>query len=219
MRGRPITFRYKHFIYDPKINNLIASTVFTDKDNLKLEKIINNYNYLKINRGYKYIIKDLYILVKNKLSTKEISEIYGVSTRTIQKWLKELGMSRSKKEAQKIAVKKRDYTSIHNSYKETMLNKLLIENPTIIHREDSIRFQLMNILRNLFKNCEIIVGINGLGVGGSIKDIPIVIIKNNITYKFIITSHPTITLRDYVVLAMPEDINSIVNKILSKLNL
>ncbi|KEH99956.1 helix-turn-helix domain-containing protein [Clostridium botulinum] len=219
MRGRPITFRYKHFIYDPKINNLIASTVFTDKDNLKLEKIINNYNYLKINRGYKYIIKDLYILVKNKLSTKEISEIYGVSTRTIQKWLKELGMSRSKKEAQKIAVKKRDYTSIHNSYKETMLNKLLIENPTIIHREDSIRFQLMNILRNLFKNCEIIVGINGLGVGGSIKDIPIVIIKNNITYKFIITSHPTITLRDYVVLAMTEDINSIVNKILSKLNL
>nr|WP_269206044.1 helix-turn-helix domain-containing protein [Clostridium botulinum] len=174
---------------------------------------------MKINRGYKYIIKDLYILVKNKLSTKEISEIYGVSTRTIQKWLKELGMSRSKKEAQKIAVKKRDYTSIHNSYKETMLNKLLIENPTIIHREDSIRFQLMNILRNLFKNCEIIVGINGLGVGGSIKDIPIVIIKNNITYKFIITSHPTITLRDYVVLAMPEDINSIVNKILSKLNL
>ncbi|AEB77553.1 helix-turn-helix domain-containing protein [Clostridium botulinum] len=219
MRGRPITFKYKHYIYTPKIKDLISSTVLTTKDNLKLEHIINNYNYLKINRGYKYIIKDLYILVKNNLSTKEISEIYGVSNRTIQKWLKELGLSRTKKEAQKIAVKKRDYTAIHESYKKTMLNKLLEENPTIVYMGNSIKLQLLNILKNALKDYEIIVGVNGLGVGGSIKDIPVIIIKNNTIYRFIITSDTTIAPKNYVVLALTKDISSIVSEILSKLNL
>lgn len=111
-RGRTITFKYKHFKYDDNIKKQL-SIPLNAKDEIELMKVYNNYESLDVRRGYEYIIKDLYILVeKRNISTTDIANIYDVGVRTVQIWLKELGLSRTLKEAQKIAVKKRSSKSI-----------------------------------------------------------------------------------------------------------
>ena len=113
IRGRTITFKYKHFKYQDNNIEKMLSINLTPKDEQELNKIYTKYSSLGIRRGYEYIIKDLYILViKNSISTTDIARIYGIGVRTVQIWLKELNLNRTLKEAQKIAVIKREYNRI-----------------------------------------------------------------------------------------------------------
>lgn len=64
----------------------------------------------KINKSHRVysIIEELYILTqKRELSTSDIADIYNVSTRMVQLWLKEIGLNRTLKEAKKVSMNKK----------------------------------------------------------------------------------------------------------------
>lgn len=110
-KGRSKTFKYKNFKYSDDISNLLKVDLSV-KDINNIEKIKNNYYDSGLVRGYEYIIHDLYILVNiHKLTTTQLAQIYLVGPRTVQIWLKELGLNRSLKAA-KVANKS---NSIKNS--------------------------------------------------------------------------------------------------------
>lgn len=115
-KGRTKTFKYKNFIYTEDIKNLL-SIELTAKDLEKLEKINNHFKKMSVERGYHYIINDLYILVeKHNLTSSQLAEIYLVGVRTIQIWLKELGLNRSLKKAHKV-LKKNTLNKLNGSEK------------------------------------------------------------------------------------------------------
>ncbi|AWI05185.1 hypothetical protein [Clostridium drakei] len=178
-RGRTITFKYKHFQYDDHVKKLL-STDLNSKDEMELKKIYNNYESLQIHRGYEYIIKDLYILmIKRNISTTDIANIYAVGPRTIQIWLKELGLNRTQKEAQKIAVTKRDYESMKKG------NVMPTQLPGR-SRENNIRYELNMLLEQELKKYEVIIGVTALGISDFETDIPIIILKSLTMSKFLI---------------------------------
>lgn len=178
-RGRTITFKYKHFQYNEHVKKLL-STDLNSKDEMELKKIYNNYESLQIHRGYEYIIKDLYILmIKRNISTTDIANIYGVGPRTIQIWLKELGLNRTQKEAQKIAVTKRDYKSIKKG------NVMSTQLPGC-SRENNVRYELNMLLEQELKKYEVIIGVTALGISDFETDIPIIILKSLTMSKFLI---------------------------------
>ena len=110
-KGRSKTFKYKNFKYSDDISNLLKVDLSV-KDINNIEKIKNNYYDSGLVRGYEYIIHDLYILLNiHKLTTTQLAQIYLVGPRTVQIWLKELGLNRSLKAA-KVANKS---NSIKNS--------------------------------------------------------------------------------------------------------
>ncbi|WP_185651293.1 hypothetical protein [Clostridium sp. DJ247] len=186
-RGRTITFKYKHFKYDDNNIKKMLSVNLPPKDEQELNKIYNQYESLGVRRGYEYIIKDLYILViKNSISTTDIAKIYDVGVRTVQIWLKELGLNRTPKEAQEIAVTKRDYKTIRSSFKRTMLDRMFDTQLNGSKVENYIRHQLNLLLTEKLKEYEVIVGINTLGIINMETDIPIIIIKDKSIIKFIL---------------------------------
>lgn len=102
MRGRTKTFKYKNYQYSEEIQKLLSIELSdSDIEAIKcLETTLRNSNK---ERGYKFIIKDLYILVvKYNFTSTQLSKIYQLSVRSIQVWLKELGLNRSLKDAKKI---------------------------------------------------------------------------------------------------------------------
>lgn len=185
-RGRTITFKYKHFEYDDNIKSLLSVNL-TSKDEQELKKIYNNYKALDIRRGYEYIIRDLYILIaKRCISTTDIANIYGVGTRTIQLWLKEIGLNRSQKEAQKIAVTKRDYKAIKQSFKKNMFNKVMDSQSVNSITGNNIKYKLNTLLIEKFSSYEVIVGISSLGITNEDTHIPVIIMSGSKINKFII---------------------------------
>ena len=107
MRGRTITYKYKNFEYTDEIKDTFSSIELNSRDEKELEKVYNHYELLNKDRGYKYIIRDLYILTaKKSMSTTDIAKIYDVSIRTIQVWLKELGINHSPKGGSKKTLNK-----------------------------------------------------------------------------------------------------------------
>ncbi|AKN30668.1 hypothetical protein Ccar_07420 [Clostridium carboxidivorans P7] len=178
-RGRTITFKYKHFEYDEHVKKLLSIDL-NSKDEMEIKKIYNNYESLNVHRGYEYIIKDLYILmIKRNISTTDIANIYDVGPRTIQIWLKELGLNRTQKEAQKIAVTKRDYKSIKKG--STMPTQLLS-----CSHENNIRYKLNMFLEQELNKYEIIIGVTALGISDFETDIPVIILKSLSMSKFLI---------------------------------
>ena len=96
---------YSDFTYTSEVKKLLDVTLNT-RDTNKLKKIYSNFYELETSRSYEPIIKDLYILAeKHHLTTKQLSEIYHIGVRSIQKWLKELGINRSISKAHKISNK------------------------------------------------------------------------------------------------------------------
>lgn len=94
--------KYKNFQYSEEVLKLLDVNL-SQADRKRIHSIYSNFYDLNVERGYEEIIEDLYILVyKKKLTTKELSIIYGVSVRTIQIWLKELGLNRDLKSSAKI---------------------------------------------------------------------------------------------------------------------
>jgi site-specific recombinase XerD len=101
-KARNRTFKYKNFQYPEKILPLFEVEL-NNADRKRIHKIYSNFYDLEAERGYEYIIEDLYILsYKQKLPTSELANIYGIGVRTIQIWLKELGLNRDLKTASKI---------------------------------------------------------------------------------------------------------------------
>lgn len=99
---RTKTYKYKDFTYTEDIKNLLKVEL-SNKDKKKLHSVYSNYYDLGVERGYEYIIEDLFKLTEvHKLSTSQLSEIYDTGIRNVQIWLKELGINRSIKKAKKI---------------------------------------------------------------------------------------------------------------------
>lgn len=102
---RTTNTNYNDFAYSQSVLQLLSIDL-TQRDLNKLNSLLHTYKSSGANRSYEPIIKDLYILTtKHNLTTAQLSEIYQVGIRTIQKWLKELGLNRSIKKAQKTARK------------------------------------------------------------------------------------------------------------------
>lgn len=150
MRGRTITYKYKNFKYTDDIKAILSSTILNSKDEQELKKIYSHYESLNIDRGYKYIIKDLYtLIIKKDMSTAHISKIYDVSIRTIQVWLKELGITQSPKEKNKKTLNK------------TPKNKLLTgESPGRLSKEcvrskiNDLLIQVLNDYKAIDRNAD-----------------------------------------------------------------
>lgn len=140
MRGRTITYKYKNFKYTDDIETILSSAILDSKDNQELKKIYSYYESLNIDRGYKYIIKDLYILmVKKNMSTADISKIYDVSIRTIQVWLKELGINQSPKGRNKKTLDKMSKTKVSHRELSQRLSKEYVRS-----KIDDLLIQVLN---------------------------------------------------------------------------
>jgi hypothetical protein len=184
--GRSITYKYKNYKYDDNTENLL-DVKLSSADEIAIKNIKDRFAALDINRGYEYIIEDLYILIeKRNISTTDIARIYDVSTRTVQVWLKELGLNRTPKEAQQIAVTKRDYKTIKRTIKSTTMNNSLSNELSGSEVESYVRNKLNLLLGEALNDYEVIVGINGIGISNIESDIPIVLIKGRKIFKFII---------------------------------
>lgn len=121
--GRTKTYKYKDFCYTNDVKRLL-SIELSNKDKKKLHSVYSNYYNLDAERGYEFIIEDLFKLAEvHKLSTSQIAQIYGTGIRNVQIWLKELGINRSIKKAQKINKKNSkvnlELNSVENSNSNT----------------------------------------------------------------------------------------------------
>lgn len=121
--GRTKTYKYKDFCYTNDVKRLL-SIELSNKDKKKLHSVYSNYYNLDAERGYEFIIEDLFKLAEvHKLSTSQIAQIYDTGIRNVQIWLKELGINRSIKKAQKINKKNSkvnlELNSVENSNSNT----------------------------------------------------------------------------------------------------
>jgi len=174
--------RFKNHEYSIELQLELQGLVLNEDDN-------NQINLWKSKfRKYAFIcvIEDLYKLYKLNYSTYDIAEIYNYEPSQIQKIFQKLGLNRDRFEAQKIAVKKRNYVSIRRSYKRTMLNRLISTQLEGSLLENYVRYEIDLLLSKQLVGYEIIVGINSINVIGAESDIPIIIIRNKDLFKFIV---------------------------------
>lgn len=165
--------------YSDEIKNIISTTILAEEQNNTLKECL-----FKVKPNLKDVFEDMYKLFINNLSCNDIGKVYGRNERTIQYIFKNLNLERSLYEAQKIAVKKRNYVNIRRSYKKTMFNRLATNQLFGSSVENVIRYEISEILREILPdNYEVIVGINTLTTVGEL-DIPIVILNGNKHYKF-----------------------------------
>ena len=151
---RKITYKYKDFNYSDDIKRLLSIDL-SNKDKKKLHMVYSNYYSLGVERGYEYIIEDLYKLVEiHKLSTLQLSEIYNIGVRNIQIWLKELGINRTIKKGQNLQ-KKNSISNIQlksdekiNSTFNSIRNKYGIEKVEIKNLPQSV-IDFLNYLETI----------------------------------------------------------------------
>ena len=109
MRGRTKTFKYKNYQYSDEIKNLLTIPL-SDEDKTYINEIKNKLQSSNKNRGYEYIIDDIYILiVKYNFTSSQLAKIYSLNIRSIQIWLKELGLNRNLKAAKKASLECNTY--------------------------------------------------------------------------------------------------------------
>lgn len=98
------SYKYENFKYEDSIK-ILLNIDLNSNDKKKIHKIYSNYYSLNSHRAYEFIIEELYILTeKQKLPTSQIANIYDVNIRTVQIWLKELGLNRKLKKARKLSI-------------------------------------------------------------------------------------------------------------------
>ena len=164
--------------YSENLIAIINNFKFTKEE----EKVLNE-SLLKLqDHDVQVVFRDMYIFYLNDMSLAEIANIYGRSTRAIQNIFKKINLNRDKFEAQRIAVKKRNYTKIRKAYKKTMKERF-IENQLFGSKiEQYIRLEFSQKLNDLL-SYETIIGINTVTNAGEL-DIPIIILKNDKAYRF-----------------------------------
>ena len=141
---RNITYKYKDFNYSDDIKELLSIDLNV-KQQRKLNEVYLRYEELSSERGYEFIIEDIFKLSEvHKLTTSQLSKIYNTGVRNIQIWLKELGLNRSIKKAQKLQ-KKSSKTNIQldsdkktNSNVNSIMSKYGIEKVEIKNLPESI---------------------------------------------------------------------------------
>lgn len=164
--------------YDIEIIEKLNKCQLDNEDNIFLDsikEILQKHCALPV-------IDDIYKLYKLEFSTHEIARIYDKTPRAIQQLFKKIGLNRSRKEAQKIAAKNRDYVEIRKTFKKTMKDRFVENQLFGTNIEQVVRAELMCELNDIL-NAEVIIGMNTMLYCGEI-DIPIIIIKNNITHKY-----------------------------------
>jgi integrase/recombinase XerD len=138
--GRTKTYKYKDFLYTSDVKNLLVVEL-SSKDKKKLHSVYSNYYDLGVERGYEYIIEDLFKLAEiHKLSTSQLAEIYDTGVRNVQIWLKELGINRSIKKAQKIYKKNSNMSIELNS-----VDKLNLNDNSIINKYGIQQVEIRNL--------------------------------------------------------------------------
>lgn len=148
-------------------------------------KTIKEANMKTTRKKFKKNLVNVYKLMFRKdYSTSDIADMFGVGIRTIQIYLKEVEWNRDRKEAQRIATKKRDYTSIRKNMKKTMSERFMANNLFGSKVENYVRQRLDILLGEKFPNFEIIVGVNTMNIIDHEIDIPIIIFKENKCFKF-----------------------------------
>lgn len=168
--------------YTEDIMKLLKSIDLTENELLIIDELKKD----NIHKKHCGIITDLYKFYKLDFTPAEIAIIFNKNTRTIQRVMKSLELNSDRYEAQSIAVGNRDYKSIRQTFKKTMTNRYYSTQIKGSDVEGYIRNMLNLELPSILSNCEIIVGINSLGIINSEIDIPIIIIKNTDIYKFAI---------------------------------
>lgn len=129
MRGRTKTFKYKNYQYSDEIKKLITIPLSAE-DKVNIDIIKNNFKDLNRKRGYEYIIEDLYILVvKHNFTSTQLAKIYCLNVRSIQIWLKELGLNRTLKEAKIAHNESNNYNdaTLINENQITKINNLKVK--------------------------------------------------------------------------------------------
>lgn len=126
------------------------------------------------------------LMFRKNYSTSDIAKMFGVGVRTVQIYLKEVGWNRDRKAAQRIAVKKRDYTAIRKTLKKTMSERYATNQLFGTKIENYIRQRLNILLGEKFANLEIIVGVNTMNIADYEIDIPVIIFKGDKCFKFAI---------------------------------
>lgn len=125
---RSKTLKYKNYEYPEEILNLF-NVDLNKTDRKRLHKIYTTFYELKAERGYEYIIEDLYILsYKQKLTTSQLAQIYNIGVRTVQLWLKELGLNEELKGTSKTKGKNKDLVIPSHNDKEAADLKAISEN-------------------------------------------------------------------------------------------
>lgn len=127
-------------------------------------------------------IENIYKMYLMDYSTSEIADVYNKGNRAIQILFKKVGLNRNRFDAQRIAVKKRDYTKIRKTFKKTMKERF-VENQLFGSKiEEYARIEFSQILNSILPY-ESIIGVNTVLKNGEL-DIPILVLKENKVYKF-----------------------------------
>ena len=172
-----------NFKFDDKYIKLIDGTILTEEQANKINELYEKYKRQDIGN----VIKEIYILYEiYKYSPEDISKALKGKRhrRGILKLLCGNGIKRERKESAKLANNKRNYGEI---LRKANISRLKNGSTLIGSKpENYMRLLLNNVLPNYIKNCEIIVGCNNNSLleNGLEVDIPIIIIKNEKTYKF-----------------------------------
>ena len=153
--------KYSDLKYPTNIKKLLKYTL-SQEEQTRLKDIYTTYENKKLNKYYEDIIKDLFILFElNSLSTKQLSEIYSVSVRSIQIWIKELGLKKKKTKIKEPLTNKKPHFNILEyknelpeavedflNYLETIKGKS--KNTIIAYKTDlKLFFRVMKILKGL----------------------------------------------------------------------
>lgn len=90
--------KFKEYPYDINIKKILSEATFSEKEEKRYQKILIDFEKKNISRNYKYLIRDVYTLFEiQNFTTIELSEIYKIGVRSIQKWIKELELKQNKK--------------------------------------------------------------------------------------------------------------------------
>lgn len=143
--------KYLHYQYQIEVEKILSSTKLSILDKTQIHIIKENC----YDSSFYYIIEDLYKLMKNNISTSQLSVIYGTGTRNVQLWLKDMGLSRSIKESRNL----------------TKGNKINIVNTSVEFDDDLMKNKNYCLYRFLDKNrhvlyigkCEKSIQSNGRG--------------------------------------------------------
>lgn len=150
-------------------------------------KTIKEANMKTTRKRFKKNLVNVYKLMFRKdYSTSDIAEMFGVGVRTVQIYLKEVEWNRDRKEAQRIAVKKRDYTAIRKTLKKTMSERYVTNHLFGTKIENYIRQRLNILSGEKLPSLEIIVGVNTMNITDYEIDIPVIIFKGDKCFKFAI---------------------------------
>lgn len=158
-----------------KIDMILDNNDISHEVNRAIDITLNSktYNYYDKD-SYDNFLKDLYVLINfTDMTPSDIAPKYDIGVRSLQNILTKYGWELTKKESQRRATIKRDYSDILKKGRMTRTKSICGSNI-----EDYIRYKSYDILSSNIDG-EVIVGINSsCFLDNRELDIPIIIIKD-----------------------------------------